>query len=85
MDARRCIELVMKLQINGKRIENENDHSNETKDDDDDDDDNQVHDNKKLNDHSLVSSSSTYMDISRSDLPRSYRGDVRIGMRIFSS
>jgi len=85
MDARRCIELVMKLWINRKRIVNENDHSNETKDDDDDDDDNEVHDNKKLNDHSLVSSSSTYLDMSRSDLARSYLGDVRIGMRIFSS
>ena len=49
------------------------------------DDDNQVHNNKKLNDHSLVSSSFRYLDISRSDLARSYRGDVRIGMRIFSS
>ena len=52
---------------------------------DDDDDDNQVHDNKKLNDHSLVSSSSTYLDMSRSDLARSYLGDVRIGMLVFSS
>jgi len=58
MDVRRRIELVLKLQINRKRIENENDHSNETKDDD-----NQVHDDKKLNDHSLVSSASTYLDI----------------------
>ena len=32
---------------------------------DDDDDDNQVHDNKKLNDHSLVSSPFKYLEISR--------------------
>ena len=80
MDPRRWIGLVMKLQINRKRIKNENDHSNETKDDD-----TQKHDNKKLNDHSLVLSPLTYLEISRSYLARSYRRDVRIGMRIFSS
>ena len=70
MDLRRRIGLVMKLQINRKRIKNENDHSNETNDDD-----NQKHDNKKLNNHSLVLSPFTYLEISRSDLARSYRRD----------